>query len=731
MATVYDELSPPTAQKKPTPPQLLEGLPLPELTDARIRECLNEASGWLTEARTSINYYQSDQYRRSARRGDQERVRLVANVVRRRVDIMAAEILDSEPVVNPTGRTPKHFELGRLLLEVLKWTRDEEDNWESDRERAITDCLHIGEGVIYEGWNQDADDGWGRPIAKWVDSRYLFWDRLAQDPQREDADFVIWMEYEKLSHLEDRFPQYKGRLQPETFETFMMPQQQVFLRRALSAGTYRPTVARQGSTDLQRSWVKRMWYKKWAFESYYYWKANGQPATVPDEQGKERPMTDEDYDGLTTMKGEVERYRRPKAELWESVTINQHLIGHRLSPFDRDNGGHGRYPFGFFSCHRVPDESHHRGEIGFMLQSQDILNETVTMFLNQMFLSTVGYLHSYKGSLSFEEKEKLGKIGSNPIQVIETFQGIPPPEFRGTNPTGMQAAVNALPVIKDILDQITGQYDPSRGEVPGNIESGRAIRALQARSSLLTILITKHIESGLRRCTLLRLHNIMQFLRGPRELMIADPDAERGEKVLVIGSDELEIVAYHQLVPEVAPDGKVTMRMPSGKEAEMLVLNGEVAQEVVFERLKLTLDTGREKSAIERQEQAEMVLDKVGPAAIPWAARLLNWPDQEMLINDIQKNDSKEQLWAQLEGYAKQGKVDVADIIEMVGPLIQQQILQISGQVPPQGGSPGMPPGMGPASGMPQGMPPSAPGMPPPAPGPMPLGMRAAPGVMR
>ena len=108
---------------------------------------------------------------------------------------------------------------------MLQWSRDEEDDWENDLELAIVDCVHIGEGVIFEGWDQNADKGRGLPVAVRLDSRYVFWDYGATKMQRDDANYIIWLEYKPIEEIEDMWPELKNAVQPETAETFLTPHQ--------------------------------------------------------------------------------------------------------------------------------------------------------------------------------------------------------------------------------------------------------------------------------------------------------------------------------------------------------------------------------------------------------------------------------------------------------------------------------------------------------------------------
>lgn len=676
-ATSSHPLIPPTAgnRKAGGPKELNQkGLPLAELVNRRTRQVLMQDSAWHTEARNAQRYYRSDQYRRDRSRPDRSRIRLVANFIRRDVDMMVAEVLDGKPVVEPSGRRPKDYEIGRLLIEVLQWTRDEEENWDTDQERVITDQFHIGEGVLFEGWDQDADGGRGMPKALWLDSRYVLWP-MCKDIQRDDADFIIWLEHEFIENVLEMYPNLTGTIYPESFESFMTPTYSALFqggRRTLTPSPITGPVAGDELND-QKVWIKRQWSKRKKRVKTYFYEDSGEPAYAFDETGQEVPLSPELYAQLSPPEqAQVVATSRLIEELWETVVINNEVVEHRLSPFDQSKGGHGKYPFAFFPCVLLADEARARGEIGWLINVQDIINENVTMMLDQLFMANVGYFHTYKGSLNPEERQKLADIPRKPFTVIETAQGMQPPTWQGMNPGAPTLFVRALDTMSQIMDKISGIHEPSRGEVPGYVESGRAIRALQSRSALLTTKTRRHIESGLRRSTLLRLYNIAQFLRGNRLAKVVDEHTKE-EKPIFIGSNEIEVVMANQLTPAQDEAGKAIWNTLDGKEAKILILNDQTIGDLVFEQIRLRLDTGLELNKLERTEQAQMVLQAVGPPAIPWVARQQNWTDRDSLIADIQRADSSHQLMSQLEELSKAVKVPPEDLMGMLAEMVQQR----------------------------------------------------------
>jgi len=229
--------------------------------------------------------------------------------------------------------------------------------------------------------------------------------------------------------------------------------------------------------------------------------------------------------------------------------------------------------------------------------------------------------------------------------------------------------------------------------VPGHIESGRAIRALQAKTSRLNIKVKRHIEAGLQRATQLRLHNIMQFMRGTRVFEVTDSAAEQ-KKLLFMGWDEQEIAGYYDLQRGQHEDGKEGWMTPQGDEVEILVLNDQIARDAISERVRLTLDTGHKANQLERQEQAEMVLNIVGPAAIPWAAKQLEWSNAEELVEAIEARDEAMQMAAMAEEFAKKTGISAMEALQK---LMQQMENPAPPAPPPAPG--GNPPPPGPGAG--------------------------------
>ena len=133
------------------------------------------------------------------------------------------------------------------------------------------------------------------------------------------------------------------------------------------------------------------------------------------------------------------------------------------------------------------------------------------MYLDQMWLQTMGYMHVPQNAYRPEERAKLNKIGREPFTIVEGQAGMGSGEWRGVEQRGAQVFSSSLPIFDEIQDREGGLHDASRGQPQFAGQSGRMARALQAADQMLAVLPKEHIQSALERLNVMRLHNIQQF----------------------------------------------------------------------------------------------------------------------------------------------------------------------------------------------------------------------------
>lgn len=701
-----------------------------ELLDRRLRAADAERWEWALEVRRAWQYYQSQQWQ-DLSAGERSRViPVTANIIRRDVDQLVSQVLDADPIINPKGRHARDYELGKLLIDVLQWSRDEEKNWFNDLEDVITDCFHVGEGILMETWNVEGDDGLGMPEATWVDPRFIVWDPAARNFQRGDAEWMIHFKPLKVDYLESKWKkQLEGHEIESDVPDLLMSGFDSNDRHSSYGSRWQELRrdvgqhASEGGEDYQtlepQAYEKTMWEKRIKFEALYLEADTGRVAMVPDpETGEMLPMSDEDYKAL----GKEEQKailvsQREIEELWETVTINKKVVKSEISIYDKSKGGHGEYPYAFFTYVRLRDRTHGKGEIDFLIGLQDLTNRTLARWLEQLMIAGSSFVSAPRGSLSSEDQEKLRNVGRHPLQLIQPYPGFEAPEVRGGNPVGANLFVGGYQLLSDIKDRVSGVYDVQRGDMPYQT-SGKGIRALQSQTDLLGVGPRRHIESGLKQATVLRLGNILQFMRGNRIAEVVDT-GNKEDKTIYLGNSLGEILAenYREVTFATDPETGQPMLDPqtgeplaladreTGEPANVIVLTDETRDGVDLKRIEFELDTGKERNRQERMEFAREMLQVGGPALIGWAMELMDAPNKEQAMEALERTQTGQQIMSQIDELAQKHNIDAGQILEMIMQQIQGAL-----QPEPPGGPQGPPQGPGgpPPGGMPPG-PPMAP----------------------
>ena len=694
-----------------------------KLLNARLRAGVEEAGEWADEARRAYNYYASDQFEDMEDEDLGRTMPFVANIIRRDVDQIVARVLDAEPMVNPRGRHETNYDLGKLLVDVLQWTRDEELNWWDDQEDVITDMLHTGEGILFEHWDPESMRGLGMPKAKHVDPRFIVWDPSAREWQRQDGAWVIHFEPTRVSSLEKEYgikdidADYPGFFLEDNTGV-----SQYTSRGGGKSATKPSGDAAPDEDELDpMAYKKTMYEKKVEYDTVYY-DPDGQMVQVPDleVEGELRPMTRAEYNALDPdAKSSLTKGKIKREELWETICVNDEIVHREMSIYDKSNGGHGMYPFAFFTYVRMRGRSHGKGEIDYLIGPQDIINRTLSRWLEQLMVAGSNFVVAPKGSLPREDEEKLLNIGRNPMQVLHPYPGFTPPQIQGANPAGASLFASGYSLLQEVKDKVSGIYDVHRGDMPYQT-SGRGIRALQSQADLLGTMPRRHIESALQMATYLRLSNIVQFMRGQRIAEVTDLESKE-ERAVYIGQSMAEIEAEFGMRASVEPQTGLELRDGNGQamaltdpmtqeDANIIILTDELGRSVDLTRIKFELDTGKERNRAERQEFAEMVMQNIGAPAVPWALELLDAPNKDTLINSIEESNAAMRIMGMVEEAAKASGVDPQQILQQFQAQLQQLVqgAQNVRQSQAQNGRQGPPQGQSPPQGPPQG-PPQAP----------------------
>jgi hypothetical protein len=370
------------------------------------------------------------------------------------------------------------------------------------------------------------------------------------------------------------------------------------------------------------------------------------------------------------------------------------------------------------------------GEIPFLLGIQDMHNRTASRWCEQLMVAGTNMVVSTKGSLPAESKEKLLTISDKPMQHIEVYPGFQPPQVMAGNPTGAQLFATGTVMFQQWFDQLAGDYQVNRGDMPYQT-SGKGIRALQSSADLINVITRRHVESGLRQATILRIGNIIQNMRGGRLAEVTDAKTKEGRKIF-IGQSMKKIQDEFNLQTMMIPGTQQPMIHPlteepmalidpaTGEMATTMVLSEEAVAGVDYRRITFELDTGKQRDRAERQQFAEALLQYAGAPALKWALELMEAPNREQLEKDLADNNAAAGLLQQVEQIAEKFKTTPDRVMQLILEQVQQAV-----QAPAPGEAPAEQPAAAPGAG--PG--PQTPPVPPPAPpgGPVPPGAVPAP----
>ena len=720
-----------------------------ELLDQRLQAAISEAHEWGREAEEARRYYRSNQWRDMTERERKRIIPLTINIIRQPVNRMVATILDAEPIVNPLGRHEKDHDLAKMLTQAVQWTRDEENNWYNDLEEGITDMIHVGEGYLEEKFDWTASGGKGMPRAEWIDSRFLVFDPMSKFWQREDAGYIIKFVPRTCKYLEGKYKEELDgeKVRADVPDFFLSGYDQMRYKDYNKQYGRYPEQGRGGDAEWMENmaYERVMWHKKIVWQDRFIDQKGG---LILGKDGE--PISKKAALGLDkSEKRHIRHVKIPTTELWETVGVNSHEVKHEISEYDVSMGGHGEYPISHFSYVRMRDRARAMGEIQFLMGLQDMHNRTASRWIEQLLVAGTNMVVSTKGSLPAESKEKLLTISDKPMQHIEVYPGFQPPQVMAGNPTGAQLFATGTQMFQQWFDQLAGDYQVNRGDMPYQT-SGKGIRALQSSADLINVLTRRHVESGLRQATILRIGNIIQNMKGGRLAEVTDAKTKEGKKIF-IGQSMKEIQDEFNLMTMMIPGTQEPMIHPltqepmalidpaTGEPAATMVLSEEAVSGVDYRRITFELDTGKQRDRAERQQFAEALLQYAGAPALKWALELMEAPNREQLEEDLANNNAAEGLLKQVEAIAEKYKTTPDHVMELIMQQVQQAVAgPAPGEGPPAGGAPPTaPPGMAPPAGgvppgapvpPPESVPPQVPPPGPPAPGAIPA-PPAGPGV--
>lgn len=716
-----------------------------DIWDTRLLDNVHDSALWASKGLQARRYMHNRQWDDATDFELDERIHITNNVIRGDIERMVAMIMEGDPVMHTHGRGSEDFAYGDAWRDLQGWADDWTgklfDSVAEVRNRVWMDTYTIGEGIEKVWWCPWEEDGLGMVVHEHVDPMHFFWDRSARSAQLRDSPFIIQPTPVEVETLEEEFPKLKGQITPDypnrfiaALEPASFDQYTTYMDEA-DDQQQSPTA----SNRTKKAYRVEVWEKKKVWVTRYYMKRMGRPALMnskPDpETGdvKKVPMSTEAFEMMPDEEKKLyESMKVPTFELSKGVMINRFWAERpAIHTYDESNGGHGEYPFARYSINWDPNQSHGHGEVEYLVGWQDAINRMTSRTLEAAFIANAVILAAQKGSAPKGELAKLNNLGDKPLQVFNHYPGQQIPQFVNTNPGSVQLYQGMLEFLIQQKNDKSNIQDVNRGAAQYDL-SGKAVQALQSEADLPSVLPRRAIESGLRQATWLSVSCMQRYMRAARLIRITPKAGEGEPHDIFVGKDEDTAKAAFNLEPVTAMTkvGDGERELPTGDyksltkgveaQGQILAINDENIQK--FD-LRLQLDTGRKARKDERMRLVQTMLQYVGPAAgievMIWAAELMDVPNVERLAEALRDEDSKTQIFTQLEQAADTAGMDIQSIIQMVTQIAQQAAATQQAPeapaapaapagppAPPPGGPPAAPPAAGGGGG--SGGPPSA-----------------------
>lgn len=177
---------------------------------------------------------------------------------------------------------------------------------------------------------------------------------------------------------------------------------------------------------------------------------------------------------------------------------------------------HGRYPF--IKLDHIPTGAYYgESAITDLISLQKEYNRTRGQIIESKNRMAKPQLIAPKGSVNPRS------ITTEPGQVILYRPGFNPPQ-----PLPLQSlpsyVLQELDRIVMDMDDISGQHEVSRGQVPPGVTAATAISYLQEQDDTMLAWTVRSLESGVQDIARLMLHYVVQFWDAPRMVKITGVD---------------------------------------------------------------------------------------------------------------------------------------------------------------------------------------------------------------
>lgn len=176
-----------------------------------------------------------------------------------------------------------------------------------------------------------------------------------------------------------------------------------------------------------------------------------------------------------------------------------------------------RVPYAFMNYEEGQSTIYGSGVVGQLLDPQKAINVCVSREMD--------HLASSWGKLLVEEGSRIGPTAFDDARANEKVnyaRGSTPPQHLKPDFSVMQAAREAKMEAEADLDDMSGLHEVSDAQVPGGVDSGKAIGMLKSSDAVMGSMFAANIEEFHRQRATLEIHVVGMNYTEPRLLYISD-----------------------------------------------------------------------------------------------------------------------------------------------------------------------------------------------------------------
>ena len=386
------------------------------------------------------------------------KARPVYNYIRAHRETVIPMMTENKPTINVVAKSEEWDALADVATDGLHSVFDE--NSVQQTFNYVLWCGFVYGTYISKQWfDPKANGGKGGIRITPIDTRYFYPSPGALD--LETAEYVLLVANRWIPSIERDFPEAKGKItNPGLWDETL---------------THRP-VDTQSQTD-----------KDGAF-------------AFPDSAAVTSLATQPTLD-TSQMATQIEMWDRDEqGNVWVTIAANELILKRMMTPFKNGN----KFPFARGRWDVVPSQFWGSGEVAHLESPQDSVNRSEAMILDLARMCTSPFFMVPRGS-RVSTKDITNRVGGFVIYdgEIEPHWQQPPQA-----PTFLFQIVDSA---KLHMDNMTGSFDASRGQLPAGKISGIAIQSLQAATSGRVGLKTRNFEEWLREVAIQSLDLMRQF----------------------------------------------------------------------------------------------------------------------------------------------------------------------------------------------------------------------------